>query len=49
MKEKKLEIDSIRVYQSVKFERKQYTFFSTKSFIDQINPNIIYCPKGAIV
>ena len=30
MKEKKLEIDSVRVYQSVQFERKQYSFFSTR-------------------
>ena len=30
MKNKKYDIDSIRVYQSVQFERKQFTFFSTR-------------------
>ena len=30
MKNKKYDIDSIRVYQSVQFEKKQFTFFSTR-------------------
>ena len=30
MKNKKYDIDSVRVYQSVQFEKKQFTFFSTR-------------------